>query len=205
MTVRVAVLDYGIGNLRSAQKSLVRVGADARLTDDPAQVRAADAVVLPGVGHFGACARALRRTGLADVAAEAVSAGQPFLGICIGAQLMFEGSEEAVDEAGLGLLSGPVERLTGDVRRPQMQWNRLCVTAPSCALFEGIGPDAWMYFVHSYAPRPACPGEVLATCDYGGPVVAAAGRDGLWAVQFHPEKSGLAGRRLLANFIAWAG
>jgi len=205
VTVRVAVLDYGIGNLRSAQKSLVRVGADARLTADPVEVRAADAVVLPGVGHFGACARALRHTGLDALACEAVGSGQPFLGICIGAQLMFERSEEAVDEAGLGLLSGQVQRLTGDIRRPQMQWNRLCLTAPTSPLFDGLGPDPWMYFVHSYAPRPTCAGEVLATCDYGGPVVAAAGRDGLWAVQFHPEKSGRAGRRLLANFVTWAG
>jgi imidazole glycerol-phosphate synthase subunit HisH len=202
VTARLAVLDYGIGNLRSAQKTLERVGATARLTADPVEVASADGVVLPGVGHFGACARALRDTGLDEVARAAVAAGQPFLGICIGAQLMFDRSDEAPNEAGLGFLPGRVVSLPDGVRRPQMQWNRLCVRTPAGPLFDGLGEDAWMYFVHSFAPQPSHGTDILATCDYGGPVVAAAGRDGLWAVQFHPEKSGQDGRRLLANFVA---
>jgi imidazole glycerol-phosphate synthase subunit HisH len=194
----IAVLDYGIGNLRSAQKALERVGADAVLTDDVAVVRAAEAVVLPGVGHFGRCMGALRDAGLEDVAREVIEEGTPFLGICVGMQMLYEGSEEDPDVKGMGVLPGTVRLLPEGVKRPQMQWNVLD-HAPGVPLFDGLDDPLWVYFVHSYAPEPT--DEVVATCDYGGPVVAAVRRGSLWATQFHPEKSGAAGLRILANFV----
>jgi imidazole glycerol-phosphate synthase subunit HisH len=194
----VAVLDYGIGNLRSAQKALERVGADARLTANPDQIGRADGVVLPGVGAFGACARALRDAGLDVLARKAVDAEVPFLGICIGMQLLYEASEEDPGEEGLGVLPGTVRRLPDGVKRPQMQWNELSVVGDP-APFAGLERPLWVYFVHSYAAEPG--DGVVATCDYGGPVVAAVERGRLWAAQFHPEKSGPAGLGLLANFV----
>ncbi|MEE3275370.1 MAG: imidazole glycerol phosphate synthase subunit HisH [Actinomycetota bacterium] len=201
----VAVLDYGIGNLRSAQKALERVGAEALLTSDPAEIAAAAGVVLPGVGAFGRCVEALDESGLFDIAAaaarEAVGGGRPFLGICVGLQMLHEGSEESPNATGLGILPGEVALLPGDVKRPQMQWNRLEQTAGH-PLFEGLDGDAWVYFVHSYAP-PVGP-STIATCDYGGPVCAAEAHGALWATQFHPEKSGEAGLVVLGNFVAAA-
>jgi glutamine amidotransferase len=197
----IAVLDYGIGNLRSAQKALQRVGADAVLTDDVAVVRAAEAVVLPGVGHFGRCMEALRAAGLEDPAREAIEAGTPFLGICVGMQMLYEGSEEDPDVKGMGVLAGTVRLLPDGVKRPQMQWNVLD-RRPGSPLFAGLDDPVWVYFVHSYSPEAS--EDVVATCDYGGPVTAAVERGRLWATQFHPEKSGPAGLRILANFVAAA-
>ncbi len=198
----IAVLDYGIGNLRSAQKALERVGADAVLTADPATVAGADAVVLPGVGAFGRCMEALRSAALEEPAREAVDAGKPFLGICVGMQMLYDGSEEDPDVKGMGVLPGQVRRLPPDVKRPQMQWNTLD-RRPGSSMFDGVDDPAWVYFVHSYAPEPSP--DVVATCDYGGPVVAAVARGRLWATQFHPEKSGANGLRILRNFVAAAG
>ena len=194
----IAVLDYGIGNLRSAQKALEKVGADARLTTDPDEVSAAAGVVLPGVGHFGRCIEALRQSGLEEPARAAIDAGTPFLGICVGMQLLYDGSDEAPDVKGMGVLAGMVRLLPDGVKRPQMQWNRL--DHRPTPMLAGLEDAVWMYFVHSYAPETS--GDVVATCDYGGPVVAAVVRDNLWATQFHPEKSGAVGLRLLANFVA---
>ncbi len=199
----IAVLDYGIGNLRSAQKALERVGADAVLTDDPAAVAAASGVVLPGVGAFGRCMEALRGSGLEDAARAAIESGKPFLGICVGMQMLYEWSEEDPDVKGLGVLPGAVRLLPEGVKRPQMQWNRLDLARPEAPLFAGMSQPTWVYFVHSYAPEEGP--QVVATCDYGGPVVAAVQRGSLWATQFHPEKSGLAGLQLLRNFTVTAG
>lgn len=193
----IAVLDYGIGNLRSAQKGLQRAGADAHLTSDPELIRRADGVVLPGVGAFGPAMAALESTGLDSEARRAVDAGVPFLGICIGMQLLYEGSEEAPGRRGLGLLAGEVRLLPEGVKRPQMQWNRLRVHRED-RLLAGLD-EAWVYFVHSYAPGPS--DAVVATCDYGGAVTAVAASGALWGVQFHPEKSGSEGLRLLGNFV----
>jgi glutamine amidotransferase len=197
----IAVLDYGIGNLRSAEKALQHVGADAELVADPERAAAADAFVLPGVGAFGRCMEALVASGLDQVARRAVADGRPFLGICVGMQLLYEGSEEDPGVPGLGLLPGTVARLPAGVKHPQMQWNRLVRVAAS-PMLDGLGGavgDAWMYFVHSFAP-PAGP-DVVATCDYGGTVTAAVARGPLWATQFHPEKSGPDGLALLGNFV----
>jgi imidazole glycerol-phosphate synthase subunit HisH len=196
----IAVLDYGIGNLRSAEKALQHLGANAALTADPDVAAQADAVVLPGVGNFGRCMSALRQSGLDRVAVEAVASGKPFIGICVGMQMLYDGSEESPEIAGLGLLSGVVQLLPAGVKRPQMQWNRLDIVGSP--MFEGLGPDPWVYFVHSYAPPPGP--DVVATCEYGGTVVAAAARAQLWATQFHPEKSGPTGMALLSNFVSMA-
>ena len=193
----IAVLDYGIGNLRSAQKSLERMGADARLTADAGLIADAAGVVLPGVGAFGPCMAALCDTGLDEQARVAAAHGRPFLGICIGLQLLYEGSEEAPGVAGLGILPGTVRLLPGNVKRPQMQWNRLDVGTPS-PLLAGL-EDAWVYFVHSFAAPMA--DNVVATCDYGGPVAAVVADGNVWATQFHPEKSARPGLRLLENFV----
>ena len=195
---RLAVLDYGIGNLRSAQKAFEHVGADAVLTADRAEIESADAVVLPGVGAFGRCRAALARTGLDELALDAVASGRPFLGICVGMQLLYDGSEEAPGVEGLGLLPGMVRRLPEGVKHPQMQWNRLDVLSQS-ALLEGLGDRPWMYFVHSFAPEATA--DVVATCDYGGAVTAVAQRQNVLATQFHPEKSSTAGLAVLANFV----
>lgn len=197
----VAVLDYGIGNLRSAQKALEHVGADARLTDDRGLIDEAAGVVLPGVGHFGRCMEALVDAKLADAAREVIGRGTPFLGICVGMQMLYEGSEEASEVEGLAVLEGRVRELPPGVKRPQMQWNVL--DHEPVAMFAGLDDPLWMYFVHSYAPEPTP--DVVATCDYGTTVVAAVVRDNVWATQFHPEKSGTAGLRLLANFVATLG
>ena len=197
----IAVLDYGIGNLRSAQKALERHGADARLTSDPGVVRDAVGVVLPGVGAFGACMDAVDRTGVADLAHEAAEAGKPFLGICVGMQLLYEASQESPGRKGLGILPGECTRIPAGVKHPQMQWNVVDVVQPS-PLFAGLPDPTWMYFVHSYA-APASD-LVTATCDYGGPLVAAVHRDNVHAAQFHPEKSSTAGMAYLANFVALA-
>jgi len=197
----IAVLDYGIGNLRSAEKALAHVGADAVLTADPAVVARSDAVVLPGVGAYGRCREALAETGLDDVALDAVASGRPFLGICVGMQLLYESSEEAPGVAGLGVLSGEVRRLPSGVKHPQMQWNRLDPVTES-PLLDGLGGRPWMYFVHSFAPEATA--DVIATCDYGATITAAAQREMVMATQFHPEKSGAPGLRLLANFVRLA-
>ena len=197
----IAVLDYGIGNLRSAQKALEHVGADARLTADPGLVREAAGVVLPGVGAFGRCMTALRASGLEPIVHDAVESGRPFIGICVGMQLLYESSEESPGATGLGVLPGKVRWLPEGVKRPQMQWNVLDVVRPS-PLFDGLPPDPWVYFVHSFAAED--PTNVIATCDYGGPVCAAVARDNVFATQFHPEKSSANGLKLLANFVAMA-
>jgi len=198
----VAVLDYGIGNLRSAQKALERVGADARLTADHGLIGDAAAVVLPGVGAFGACMEALDRSGLADEAVAASGSGRPFLGICVGMQLLYEGSEESPGVPGLGVLPGTLRLLPDTVKRPQMQWNVLDVRRPS-GLFAPVDDPVWVYFVHSYAAA-ADDDIVVATCDYGGPLAAAVERGPLWATQFHPEKSGGTGLEILSGFVAAA-
>jgi glutamine amidotransferase len=196
----IAVLDYGIGNLRSAQKALQRFADDVRLVGKPAEAEGAAGVVLPGVGAFGRCMEALRESGLDEVALAAVRDEVPFLGICVGMQMLYEGSDEDPEVAGLGVLAGRVERLADGVKHPQMQWNQLALRRPSPVL-DGIAAGDWVYFVHSYAPVPADQGDVLATTDYGGEVVALVERGRVWATQFHPEKSSSVGLRLLSNFV----
>jgi imidazole glycerol-phosphate synthase subunit HisH len=194
----IAVLDYGIGNLRSAEKAFEHLGADARLTADPAVVADAAGVVLPGVGAFGACMAALGRTGLDQIVHDAVASQRPFLGICIGMQLLYAGSEEDPGVSGLGVLPETVRRLPEGVKHPQMQWNVL-LRRGEPAMLTGVDDPAWVYFVHSFAPEPGT--GVVVTCDYGGEVVAGVEHENVWAMQFHPEKSGATGQRILGNFL----
>jgi glutamine amidotransferase len=201
----IAVLDYGIGNLRSAEKALAYLGADVRLVTRPEDASGAHGVVLPGVGAFGACAEALRASGLEVVARRAIEDGLPFLGICVGYQLLFEGSDESPEQPGLGILSGRVERLGGDVKLPQIQWNQVRRERAG-ELLTRDGADPWFYFVHSYAPVPAGASKaaIAGTAEYGDRFVAAVETGRLWGVQFHPEKSGVTGLALLSRFVELA-
>jgi imidazole glycerol-phosphate synthase subunit HisH len=200
----IAVLDYGIGNLRSAEKALLHLGAPAVLTGDPEVVAAARGVVLPGVGAFGRCAERLRESGLDRPALAAIDAGTPFLGICVGMQLLFDGSDENPDVAGLGVFAGRVTRLPDSVTVPHMGWNTLAIT-PGSQLLAGLGESPWTYFVHSYAPEPTDAAVVAATTEHGRTIVAAVERGSVWATQFHPEKSSTSGLVVLANFAAACG
>ena len=198
----VAVLDYGIGNLHSAQKAIETMGADARLTADAGVIRDAAGVVLPGVGAFGACMAALRDCGLEAPALEAAASGRPFLGICVGMQMLFDGSEEDAGARGLGIVPGVIEWIPPGVKRPQMQWNQLDLRLPDDPMLAGLGEQPWVYFVHSLHGVPTDPAVVAATCEYGATLNAAFRLGNVFATQFHPEKSSTAGLRLLANFVA---
>jgi imidazole glycerol-phosphate synthase subunit HisH len=198
----IAVLDYGIGNLRSATKALERVGADAHLTADPDLIREASGVVLPGVGAFGRCMQALEDSGLDELAVETAFSGRPFLGICVGMQMLYEASEESVDQPGLGVLPGVVRRLPDGVKHPQMQWNVLHRRRADSLLLAGLDAESWVYFVHSYAAEPG--EDTVAVADYGGPMAAMIERGSLFATQFHPEKSGAVGMQILTNFVRQA-
>jgi glutamine amidotransferase len=200
----IAVLDYGIGNLRSAEKALQHLGAPARLVDDPDVARRASAVVLPGVGAFGPCMDALRASGLEPVVRDAVDAGKPFLGVCIGMQMLFDESDEASDVKGLGIIRGGVRRLPKGVKIPHMGWNTVAVSEGS-GLFAGLGDAPWLYFVHSFAPDPADSAVVAGVTEYGGPICAAVEQGSVWATQFHPEKSSDVGLAVLANFVRASG
>ena len=197
----IAVIDYGIGNLHSAQKALARGGADARLTADADVIAAADGVVLPGVGSFGACMGALRERGLEGPTLDAVASGRPFLGICVGMQMLFTRSEESPDVAGLDVIGGSVTRIPAGPKIPQMQWNRLDVRLPDDPMLASVGDGAWVYFVHSLHGVPDDPAAVAATVEYGTTLGAAFRRGNVFAVQFHPEKSSRPGLALLGNFV----
>ena len=199
---RVAVVDYGMGNRRSVEKALEHVGARARVTRDPADLRAADGLVVPGVGAFPKAMDNMRALGLDELVPELLAAGAPVLGICLGMQLLFESSVELGGAAGLGLLPGTVTQLEpGDGKLPHIGWNLVTFRRPS-ALTEGLPPATPFYHVHSFAPRPSEPADVLGISDYGEPFVSAVDRDPLFGVQFHPEKSSAHGLALLRNFAA---
>ncbi len=200
---KVAVLDYGIGNLRSAQKALQKVGANAVLTSDHAEIENADAVVLPGVGAFGACMDALREADLESAVHKAVDAGVPFLGICVGMQMLFDASEEDPSAKGLGIIPGTVQWIPETVQRPQMQWNQLHIVHND-PMFKGLGSDPWMYFVHSFHGVPTHGNDTVATVHYGDTLNVAFRRNNVFATQCHPEKSAHDGLQLLANFVEWA-
>jgi glutamine amidotransferase len=199
----IAIIDYGMGNLRSVQKGFEQVGVPARVTRDAAEIAAAPGVVLPGVGAFGACMDNLRAYGLVDVVRRVVERGTPFLGICLGLQLLFEESEEFGPVPGLGLLRGRVVRFTPPAdpafRIPHMGWNQIHTRAAAPPL-AGVADGAFVYFVHSYYVEPADPSVIATTTDYGGDFVSSIARDNLFACQFHPEKSQQVGLAILANF-----
>jgi imidazole glycerol phosphate synthase glutamine amidotransferase subunit len=197
------LVDYGAGNLVSVERAFERLGAQTRRARSAEEIDDAEAIVLPGVGHFSTLARALRREGVAEALRQAVERGAALLGICLGLQVLFAQSEEAPGEAGLGWLAGEVRALPADVKLPHMGWNQVRRVVPS-RLLDGIREDAWFYFAHSYAAFDA-DAAAVAVCDYGAPFSAAVERGRLAAVQFHPEKSGKAGARVLRNFLEMAG
>jgi imidazole glycerol-phosphate synthase subunit HisH len=213
MTKTVALIDYGSGNLRSAEKALARAARERAtaqeviVASDPAVIAKAERIVLPGVGAFADCMRGLAAVpGMIDALTEAVlKRGVPFLGICVGMQLLASMGREFGDHPGLGWIEGEVVRLKPSdpaLKIPQIGWNELTIAQPH-PLFAGVGPGAHAYFVHSYAMRTVDPGRVLATSDYGGAFTAAAGRDNIAGTQFHPEKSQAVGLTLLGNFLEW--
>ena len=198
---RIAILDYGMGNLRSVEKALERVGAEVEMTSDPTLVEAAQGVILPGVGAFPRAMERVRETGLDDLVAGRIAAGVPVLGICLGLQLLFESSVENEGGSGLALLGGVVGPLEANgYKVPHIGWSPVRWEHES-ELTAGLGEETPFYFVHSFAPRPATEGDVLGTAAYGERFTCAVERPPLYGVQFHPEKSSSAGLSLLANFI----
>ncbi len=197
----IAIIDYGMGNLRSVQKALEAVGHGASVTSDPDEVRRASKVILPGVGAFADAIAELRRTGLGEAFVEAVRSGKPCLGVCLGLQLLFDVSEEDGEHRGLGLIPGRVVRFEPEpgLKIPHMGWNTLRVRQPS-PLLEGLEPNPSVYFVHSYYARPDNPEHVVAESDHPRPFAAMVARENLTATQFHPEKSQRVGLAMYANF-----
>lgn len=194
--VNLAVVDHGAGNLVSIRQGLEEIGADVRIVTTP-DFDGADGVVLPGVGATAAAMARLTGAGFVEALRRLE---QPLLGICVGMQVLFEASAEDGAEC-LGLMTGKVERLNNAPRLPHMGWNEVELSRPD-PLFAGLGDRPLFYFVHSYAPVPADPSVILATATHGDPLVAAVRQDSVWGTQFHPERSGPAGLRLLANFVA---
>jgi len=201
---RVVVLDYGAGNVRSVVKAFEHVGADAVLTGDPNVARQADLLVLPGQGHFGQCIERLETSGLADAVRTVVDAGRPFLGICVGMQLLYEGSEEAPDSRGLGFLPGVIEKIPTDLHLPHVGWNSVTLTCAGVAapLLAGIaaGEPRYFYHVHTYAQLDTTDESVLGVCSYDAGFASIVGRENVWGVQFHPEKSQEDGLAILREF-----
>jgi glutamine amidotransferase len=199
----IVIIDFGMGNLRSVQKAIEAVGQAAEITSDPERVRAASKVILPGVGAFADAMTELRKTGLGESFCEAVKAGKPCLGVCLGLQLLFDSSTEDGDHAGLGLLKGRVVRFTArpGLKIPHMGWNTLRVNKP-VPLLAGLGPAPSVYFVHSYRAVASNPDDVAAEADYPDPFPAVVQCDNLMACQFHPEKSQSTGLAMYANFVA---
>jgi len=199
----IAITDYGAGNLHSIRQALVRQGLDARVTADPGALDEAAAVVVPGDGAFGPAIERLEALGWAERIRAFVGSGRPLLGICLGMQLLFDESEEDGVYRGLGVLRGRVVRLPDRVKVPHMGWNQLRVLRPS-PLLDGVASGAYVYFVHSYYAEPDDPEVIAATTTYGGELAAVVGRGNVWATQFHPEKSGTVGVRMIESFARWA-
>jgi glutamine amidotransferase len=199
----LAIIDYGAGNLESVRKALAFLGVEVLVTADPAVISGAEGVLLPGVGSFGDCMENMRTRGLLAVTRATAESGKPFLGICLGLQLLFESSEESPGAPGLGLLRGKVLRIPRrqGLKIPHIGWNSLEFTT-KCSLFDGIPQSAYVYFVHSFYLRCEQPEIVTAKTQYGVSMDAAIQKDNLFATQFHPEKSGAVGLKILENFIA---
>jgi glutamine amidotransferase len=199
--VEIAVVDYGMGNRRSVEKALEHVGARASVSSDPAELRAAAGLILPGVGAFPRAMGNLRELGLDELLRESVAAGTYVLGICLGMELAFDYSTELGGSAGLGIIAGEVRMLeAGLLKLPHIGWNEVRFTGPGSRLIEDLPSNCAFYHVHSFAPVPARAEDVLGTAEYGGPFVSAVEHGSFYGVQFHPEKSSAAGLRLLANF-----
>ena len=200
----IALIDYGAGNLRSVHKALLHVGAEVQLVTQPDQLKEARAVVLPGVGAFDDCLNALKRQELLQASRDFIGTGRPFLGICVGYQALFEGSDEFNScAAGLGVFPGRVVRFSGagGLKVPQIGWNRLELVRPDCPLYRDIPDGSYVYFVHSYFPQPRDPSIIATRTEYGERFASSVWHGNVFATQFHPEKSQEIGLRLLRNFV----
>ena len=201
----IALIDYGSGNLRSVHKALLKVGADVRIARRPQEMAGAQAVVLPGVGAFDDCIHALRQQELLEASRRFIQSGKPFLGICVGYQALFEGSDEFHScAAGLGVFGGRVVRFPAQagLKIPQIGWNQLEITRPDCPLLRDIPDGSYVYFVHSFFPRPVEAAIISTRTTYGETFASSVWRDNVFATQFHPEKSQKIGLQLLKNFVA---
>lgn len=204
----IALLDYGSGNLRSVHKALLKVGAEVRIARTPEEMAGARAVVLPGVGAFDDCIQAMERQHLLNASREFIRSGLPFLGICVGYQALFEKSEEFNScAAGMGIFQGKVVRFTNGngLKVPQIGWNQLRIMKSECPLFKGIADQSYVYFVHSFFPKPVDSAIVATQTTYGETFASAVWRDNVFATQFHPEKSQKVGLQLLDNFVRLSG
>lgn len=204
MSGTIAVIDYGVGNLFSVEKALAYLGADVKVTADEAVIKAADKIVLPGVGAFGDCMKNLNATGLVPLLKEQIAAGVPLLGICVGLQILFDGSEESPDVPGLGILPGMVRKIQApELKIPHIGWNSLAIREPreKRDLFAELGDTPFVYFVHSYHAVPEDRGIITSATVYGEELTASVASGNVQATQFHPEKSGDVGLKILENFI----
>ena len=200
----IAILDYGVGNLFSVEKAFAALGADARVTNDENIIRQAEKIVLPGVGAFGDCMKNLEESGLIPVLKESIAVGKPLLGICVGLQILFDGSEESPGAKGLGLIHGMVKKINAPgLKVPHMGWNSIKVREQRepIDLFKGLSDKPYVYFVHSYYAVPDDKSVITATTEYGETLTAAVALGNIQATQFHPEKSGDVGLAILKNFI----
>lgn len=201
MKNEIVIIDYGMGNLHSVSKAVEAVGAVPIVTADKKIISAAEKIILPGVGAFGDCMKNLQATGLVPELIKHIKSGKGFLGICLGMQLLFESSEESPGVAGLGIFKGAVKRLTTEYKVPHMGWNRLKLKAASP--LNAAADGSYVYFVHSFHAVPEDSNIITAVCDYGTEITAAVGRDNIQALQFHPEKSGEVGLKMLQAFKEW--
>ena len=204
----IALVDYESGNLRSVQKALLKVGADVKVIHRPEEMADARAVVLPGVGAFDDCVNAMQKQELLGGIKDFIRSGRPFLGICVGYQALFERSEEFNScAAGLGIFGGKVVRFAEQpgLKIPQIGWNQIQIMRPECPIYRGIPSGSYVYFVHSFFPRPTDPTVVATETTYGEPFASSVWRDNVFATQFHPEKSQGVGLQLLKNFVMLAG
>ena len=203
----IALIDYGSGNLRSVHKALLKVGADVRIVKSPEEMADAQAAVLPGVGAFDDCINALDRQQMLQASRKFIQSGRPFLGICVGYQALFEKSEEFNScAAGLGVFKGNVVRFSKDegLKVPQIGWNQLQLMRTECPLFKGVPDGSYVYFVHSFFPRPLDDNIVATRTTYGETFASSVWRDNVFATQFHPEKSQTVGLQLLKNFVDYS-
>lgn len=198
----IAIIDYGAGNIRSIEKALEHVGARVQVTDDPAIVAAAQAVVLPGVGSGGTAMARMIERGLDDAIRQATQQGKPFLGICLGMQLLADYHAEGQVDS-LGLFRGDVRRIAHGPKIPHMGWNQVMPLHAGLPIFDNISPDAYFYFAHSYYVEPRDQQGVAAVTNYGSPYCSVIVTERVWGTQFHPEKSGMVGLQLLRNFVRW--
>lgn len=201
MREKTVIIDYGMGNLHSVHKALMQVGADVLISSDKKVIASGAKVILPGVGAFGDCMLNLEKYDLINVILQTLASGKPFLGICLGEQLLFEGSEEAPGVAGLGFFKGQVEKIKTNLKIPHMGWNNLTLKNPSPLLTEADGK--YVYFVHSYHGVPEDKSIITSVCEYGCEITASVGKDNVQAVQFHPEKSSVVGMKILKAFKEW--